>query len=55
MRPNPLTPWELRVGDLRVCYDVEEEPGAVVYINAVGIKKRNQVRIAGDVTTCKDR
>jgi hypothetical protein len=27
----------------------EEEPEAVVYINAVGIKERNQVRIAGEV------
>jgi mRNA-degrading endonuclease RelE of RelBE toxin-antitoxin system len=49
MRPNPLAPWELRIGDLRVYYDVEEVPEAVVYINAVGIKERNQVRIAGEV------
>jgi mRNA-degrading endonuclease RelE of RelBE toxin-antitoxin system len=49
MRPNPLAPWELRIGDLRVYYDVEEEPEAVVYINAVGIKERNQVRIAGEI------
>ena len=49
MRPNPLAPWELRIGDLRVYYDVEEEPEAVVYINAVGIKERNEVRIAGEV------
>lgn len=49
MRPNPLAPWELRIGDLRVYYDVEEEPEAVVYINAVGIKERNRVRIAGEV------
>lgn len=49
MRPNPLAPWELRIGDLRVYYDVEEEPEAVVYINAVGVKERNQVRIAGEI------
>ena len=49
MRPNPLAPWELRIGDLRVYYDVEEEPEAVVYINAIGVKERNQVRIAGEV------
>lgn len=48
MRSNPLALWELRIGDLRVYYDVEE-PEAVVYINAVGIKERNQVRIAGEV------
>lgn len=49
MRPNPLAPWELRIGDLRVYYDVEDEPEAVVYINAVGVKERNQVRIAGEI------
>ena len=49
MRPNPIAPWELRIGDLRIYYDVEEEPEAVVYINAIGIKERNQVRIAGEV------
>ncbi|NEP63106.1 MAG: hypothetical protein F6K31_40405 [Symploca sp. SIO2G7] len=49
MRPNPLAPWELRIGDLRIYYDIEEEPEPVVYINAVGIKERNQVRIAGEI------
>ncbi|NEQ67811.1 MAG: hypothetical protein F6K21_20340 [Symploca sp. SIO2D2] len=49
MRPNPLALWELRIGDLRIYYDVEEEPEPVVYINAVGIKERNQVLIAGEV------
>lgn len=44
MRPNPLASWELRIGDLRVYYDVEEEPEAIVEILAVGIKDRNQVR-----------
>jgi uncharacterized protein YgbK (DUF1537 family)/mRNA-degrading endonuclease RelE of RelBE toxin-antitoxin system len=48
MRPNLLAPWELRIGDLRIYYDVEE-PERVVYINAVGIKERNQVRIAGEI------
>jgi mRNA-degrading endonuclease RelE of RelBE toxin-antitoxin system len=49
MRPNPLAPWELRIGDLRIYYDVEEESEAVVYINAVGVKERNQIRIAGEI------
>lgn len=48
MRPNSLAPWELRIDNLRVYYDVEEEPEPVVYINAVGVKERNQVRIAGE-------
>ncbi len=45
MRPNPMAPWELRIGNLRVYYDVEEEPEPVVYIRAVGVKERNRVRI----------
>jgi mRNA-degrading endonuclease RelE of RelBE toxin-antitoxin system len=45
MRPNPAAPWELRIGDLRVYYDVEEKPEPVVYIRAVGVKQRNRVRI----------
>jgi mRNA-degrading endonuclease RelE of RelBE toxin-antitoxin system len=49
MRPNPLAPWELRIGKLRAYYDVEEEPEPVVYIRAVGIKDRNRVRIGKEV------
>jgi len=49
MRPNPIAPWELRIGDLRVYYDVEEEPEPVVYIRAVGVKERNRVRIGKEV------
>lgn len=47
MRPNPLAPWELRIGKLRVYFDIEEEPEAMVYIRAVGIKEGNRVRIGG--------
>jgi len=49
MRPNPLAPWELRIGQLRVYYDVEEEPEPVVIVLAVGVKKRNVVRIGKEV------
>lgn len=49
MRPNPVAPWELRVGNLRVYYDVEEQPEPVVYIRAVGVKERNRVRIGKEV------
>lgn len=45
MRPNPVAPWELRIGKLRVYYDVEDEPELVVRIRAAGIKERNRVRI----------
>jgi len=49
MRPNPIAPWELRIGSLRVYYDVEEEPEPVVYVRAVGVKERNRVRIGKEV------
>jgi len=48
MQPNPVAPWELRVGTLRVYYDIEEEPESVVYIRAVGIKVRSRVYIGGE-------
>ena len=51
MRPNPLAPWELRIGRLRVYYDVQEEPEAVVTIRAVGFKDRNRLRIGGKEIT----
>ncbi len=48
MRPNPLAPWELRLGELRVYYDVEYEPEPTVYINAVGTKRGNRVVVGGE-------
>lgn len=47
MRPNPLAPWELRIGNLRVYFDVIDEPQPVVLILAVGVKRRNRVSIGG--------
>jgi len=49
MRPNPVAPWELRIGKLRVYYDVEDQPEPVVHVLAVGIKRRNLVRIGREV------
>lgn len=49
MRPNPLAPWELRIGSLRVYYDVEEEPEPTVFIRAVGVKQRHRVLIGREV------
>ena len=49
MRPNPVAPWELRIGQLRVYYDVEEKPKRMVFIRAVGIKQRNCVQIGNEV------
>ena len=49
MRPNPLAPWELRIGDLRVFYDIgpptgdQESTTGTVAILAVGLKKGSRV------------
>jgi mRNA-degrading endonuclease RelE of RelBE toxin-antitoxin system len=48
MRPNPIAPWELRIGKLRVYYDIVEQPQGVVTILAIGIKERNRVRIGDE-------
>ncbi len=48
MRPNPIAPWELRIGDLRVYYDIQEAPETVVTILAIGIKDRDRVLIGGE-------
>lgn len=45
MRPNPLAPWELRLGNLRVYFDFVIDPEPVVVVLAVGVKERNAVRI----------
>ena len=38
MRPNPLAPWELRVGSLRVYSEVTESPAPTVTVRAIGVK-----------------
>jgi mRNA-degrading endonuclease RelE of RelBE toxin-antitoxin system len=48
LRSNPIAPWELRIGDLRVFYDIEEEPEAVVHVRAVGIKEHGTLKIGGE-------
>jgi mRNA-degrading endonuclease RelE of RelBE toxin-antitoxin system len=53
MRPNPIAPWELRIGDLRVYYDIQEsyktdeQQKPRVLILAVGIKDHNRLIIGG--------
>jgi len=49
MRPNPLAPWELRIGNLRVYYEVEQEPETRVITLAIGVKERNRVRIGQEI------
>jgi hypothetical protein len=45
MRPNSIAPWELRLGVLRVYFDVVLEPNPAVVVLAVGVKERNRVRV----------
>ena len=45
LKPNPVAPWELRAGRLRVFYEVSEGPPALVRILAVGVKVRETLRI----------
>jgi len=49
MRPNPVAPWELRIGNLRVYYEMNDEPEATVTILAIGVKERDRVRIGGEI------
>ena len=45
LRPNPMAPWELRVGRLRVFYEVAADARDVVRVLAIGKKERNVLRI----------
>ena len=49
MRSNPLAPWELRLGKLRVYFDIVSEPEPVVVVLAVGVKERNTTRLGKTV------
>jgi mRNA-degrading endonuclease RelE of RelBE toxin-antitoxin system len=47
LRPNPLAPWELRVGVLRLFYEVDVVESDLVNVLAIGIKRGNRLTIAG--------
>jgi mRNA-degrading endonuclease RelE of RelBE toxin-antitoxin system len=48
LRPNPLAPWQLRLGDVRVFSDVQEQPTPVVNVKAIGKKIHNELWIGGE-------
>jgi mRNA-degrading endonuclease RelE of RelBE toxin-antitoxin system len=48
LRPNRLATYRLRVGDLRVYYEVLEEPERVALVKAIGRKVRDRVLIGGE-------
>ena len=45
LRPNPLAPWELRIGDYRAFYEIAAED--IVRVLAVGHKVHNLLHICG--------
>lgn len=47
LRPNQLAEWEVRIGDFRVFYDIDEEKAAVK-IEAVGHKQGNKLFVHGE-------
>jgi mRNA-degrading endonuclease RelE of RelBE toxin-antitoxin system len=48
LRPNPFAPWELRLGDLRVFYEVDAQEADLVNVLAIGIKRGNRLFVAGE-------
>lgn len=48
LRANAVAPWELRIGDIRVYFDVVEDPAPTVTVRAIGIKVRDKVVIGGE-------
>src|SRR5205085_539898 len=47
LEANPLAPWELRLGDFRVFYDLDQGDRKVVIV-AVGHKVHNTLHIGGE-------
>jgi len=47
LRPNPLAPWELRVGALRVFYEVDADEADLLNILTIGVKRGSRLFIAG--------
>ena len=45
LRPNPIAPWELRVGPMRVFDEVATSPTLLVRVVAVGKKEGNVLRV----------
>ena len=45
LRPNPLAPWELRMGPYRVFYEIRDD--SIVRVLAVGHKDHNDLYIRG--------
>jgi mRNA-degrading endonuclease RelE of RelBE toxin-antitoxin system len=47
LEENPLAPWELRVGDFRIFFDLDTENAQVVVV-AVGHKDHNRLWVGDE-------
>ena len=45
LRPNPFAPWELRVGSLRVFYEVDALEPNLVNVLTIGNKRGNKLSV----------
>ena len=45
MRPNPIAPWELRIGNLRVYYDTKDDPEYVVISEPLESKRGTMLEL----------
>ena len=50
MRPNPVAGWELRLGDYRILYDVDDAARTVT-VQTIGEKRGNRLVIRGQEFT----
>jgi hypothetical protein len=50
MQPNPVAGWELRLGDYRVLYDVDDAEH-IVTVQLVGEKRGNRLVVQGQEFT----
>jgi mRNA-degrading endonuclease RelE of RelBE toxin-antitoxin system len=48
LRPNPIAPWELRVGNIRIFYSVHEKDMPAVFVKAIGKKIHNELWIGDE-------
>jgi mRNA-degrading endonuclease RelE of RelBE toxin-antitoxin system len=46
MQPNPVAGWELRLGDYRILYDVDET-ARLVTVQVIGEKRGNRLIVQG--------
>jgi mRNA-degrading endonuclease RelE of RelBE toxin-antitoxin system len=47
LRPGHVAEWELRIGDIRVFYDVDQK-ASLVKVARLGYKKRNRLFFRGE-------